>query len=1046
MGNMFEREPIRVVHAQPSRQQTRQQPAPPHRHQATYATVNADPHQPTESRKRTVPESEKDPPAKKPKGEFEADITPNGGKINFEDETGMSLSIPENATDQKVGLSLAISLSQASEMPDNVDPVSPVYVLEIATEIKFRKEVEMKLQHTANLQTAEDCKDMVVLMSHDSSPALKFEEMEGGSVEFHRNGRFGMLKMKSLFSSSFKIGRKKREGCTEEYYSARLYRDAVVGCKVSAVFSMCLEHPVYTKHCDKMIAMDYPKVSDKSKGIFTNALIINSDQVSLINVDNSAWEVEMDLTTISKLEVDTPKRTKQIDNNYQPRICVDLKFTSKETPVPLELKVTGLKDGCSFTIQANELLGLPYVNTDRFKTAIEMFMARVSKESDSPLVTCAKKIGQIMIASLHQFRNIIDSAKSLMEMVMGIQKTLVVEKSLFEGITVITAISNKFKRLSPLLAKQLSSAGSPKSWLEVVEDLMATSIDLMKSIQEMLGSTKALLHEDPRFPGFMLSEPPKEVTITQRGKEISHDGMSLSIPKNVVANQSAEIVLATSLSGASRMPEGVQSVSPTYLAMSAIEFSEDVSMKLQHSANLCDADAYKDLVILKADISLAVHLGSDSSPLHKFEEIKDAEVEFSQEGRVGVLKLRKSLHSSYRIGKKREGSSSIGEEMFYSARLYKAIVGYKVSAVFCMCPENPVYTKYCDKIIGHFHPENCNSKPSCKGALIIYSNEVALVKSEKTAEFTSWELNCNRWTIRKAEINSPERMDIEMFELNDYPPRICADLSPPEERSAPANLKVVGLKDSSPCDFNIYSDRHLPSVNTDIFMSAAKDLEANIIMKSDSSLVMGALDMLGIMYEIEPVLKDPDSITLLVEKVKEICDLLEVLDDPGLKVNFSDVIGTVLHKEIESVTSGNYETWLRAIDALMNDSINLMTSAMKLIGGKAPAAISVGGFSIRSLYLIKWSEGEYRLINHVGYKWVSFGTRLGIEQGLLNAWKEECRENPLRCWIKVMDHWIASGSQDYEATWEGMYQLLEDVDCTEIAKKLKKVVSAVNKT
>lgn len=48
-----------------------------------------------------------------------------------------------------------------------------------------------------------------------------------------------------------------------------------------------------------MIAMDYPKVSDKSKGIFTNALIINSDQVSLINVDNSAWEVEMDLTTVS---------------------------------------------------------------------------------------------------------------------------------------------------------------------------------------------------------------------------------------------------------------------------------------------------------------------------------------------------------------------------------------------------------------------------------------------------------------------------------------------------------------------------------------------------------------------------------------------------------------------------------------------------------------------------------------------------------------------------------------------------------------------------
>ena len=33
------------------------------------------------------------------------------------------------------------------------------------------------------------------------------------------------------------------------------------------------------------------------------------------------------------------------------------------------------------------------------------------------------------------------------------------------------------------------------------------------------------------------------------------------------------------------------------------------------------------------------------------------------------------------------------EEKFYSARLYKAVVGLQVTAVFYVCPEHPIYTK-----------------------------------------------------------------------------------------------------------------------------------------------------------------------------------------------------------------------------------------------------------------------------------------------------------------------------------------------------------------
>ena len=33
--------------------------------------------------------------------------------------------------------------------------------------------------------------------------------------------------------------------------------------------------------------------------------------------------------------------------------------------------------------------------------------------------------------------------------------------------------------------------------------------------------------------------------------------------------------------------------------------------------------------------------------------------------------------------------------MLYSARLYKAVVGVKVAAVFCVCPEHPIIAKVC---------------------------------------------------------------------------------------------------------------------------------------------------------------------------------------------------------------------------------------------------------------------------------------------------------------------------------------------------------------
>ena len=154
-------------------------------------------------------------------------------------------------------------------MPEGVESVSPAYLIKTTNEVEFNEPVDLTLQHTSYIQTAEDCKEMVFLKasitSHkDSDSRLKFEEIDNASaaVKFSPGEGYGSLILKKL-SSWFKIGRKLLSGkksrdqfcmylnslymCAEErFYSARLYK-AVTGSKVTAIFCMCLEHPLYTK-------------------------------------------------------------------------------------------------------------------------------------------------------------------------------------------------------------------------------------------------------------------------------------------------------------------------------------------------------------------------------------------------------------------------------------------------------------------------------------------------------------------------------------------------------------------------------------------------------------------------------------------------------------------------------------------------------------------------------------------------------------------------------------------------------------------------------
>lgn len=149
-------------------------------------------------------------------------VSPDGGEIKLEKEIGVSLSISRNSVDIDEDLIIQPSFCGPFEMPDGIESASPAYLIKTANEVEFKKDVDVKLQHNADLRTEEDCKDMVLLQAsstptykgRDPSPVYEFEEIDGGSDTFSPlpgRRRFGSFKWRR-FSSYFKIGRKRSGG------------------------------------------------------------------------------------------------------------------------------------------------------------------------------------------------------------------------------------------------------------------------------------------------------------------------------------------------------------------------------------------------------------------------------------------------------------------------------------------------------------------------------------------------------------------------------------------------------------------------------------------------------------------------------------------------------------------------------------------------------------------------------------------------------------------------------------------------------------------
>ena len=112
-------------------------------------------------------------------------ITSDEKTVNLE-EVGASLTFPENSLppiEPPVEVAIEPCFSGSFIMPDGIESTSPAYVIKPNREVKFEKDIVLKIRHNANLQTEEDCENMVFLSASStpeyrgSTPVYVFKEI-----------------------------------------------------------------------------------------------------------------------------------------------------------------------------------------------------------------------------------------------------------------------------------------------------------------------------------------------------------------------------------------------------------------------------------------------------------------------------------------------------------------------------------------------------------------------------------------------------------------------------------------------------------------------------------------------------------------------------------------------------------------------------------------------------------------------------------------------------------------------------------------------------
>ena len=102
-----------------------------------------------------------------------------------------------------------------------------------------------------------------------------------------------------------------------------------------------------------------------------------------------------------------------------------------------------------------------------------------------------------------------------------------------------------------------------------------------------------------------------------------------------------------------------------------------------------------------------------------------------------------------------------------------------------------------------------------------------------------------------------------------------------------------------------------------------------------------------------------------------------------------------------------------------------------------------------NLTLIRWRDNQgdtkrCRVIRSIFPKWHEVGRILGMGAAELSAISLKNQKDPEPCCIDVVTKWLEDDSPRYPLTWEGVFELLDDIDEAILASELQNALHSLD--
>jgi len=96
---------------------------------------------------------------------------------------------------------------------------------------------------------------------------------------------------------------------------------------------------------------------------------------------------------------------------------------------------------------------------------------------------------------------------------------------------------------------------------------------------------------------------------------------------------------------------------------------------------------------------------------------------------------------------------------------------------------------------------------------------------------------------------------------------------------------------------------------------------------------------------------------------------------------------------------------------------------------------------IKHLKLLKKKNRRLYLIKEMASKWKDAGYQLDLSLGEIKKIEKDQQGDCYECCSSVMQTWLERGSKEYPMNWDGVLELLEDLELLNLVKKLQEMLS-----